>query len=85
MKLSRDQHNEFLAHKPFRGVSFEHNDAVEIIGGEHAGDSGFVVSLEELGEDPLYLVELGSGQDAFIRQSFLYRVIEKAATDKIST
>ena len=73
MKLSHDQHNDFLAHKSRHGVSFGHNDAVEIMGGEHAGDSGSIVSLEELGEDPLYLVELASGQDAFIRQSFLSR------------
>lgn len=75
MKPSHDQHNDFLAHKPIPGVSFEHNDAVEIIGGEHAGGSGSIVSVEEIGDDPIYLVELGSGQDAVISQSLL-RLVE---------
>jgi hypothetical protein len=71
MKPSHDQHNDFFAHRPLPGVAFEHNDAVEIIGGEHAGDSGAIISLEELGESPAYLVELASGQDAVIGQPFL--------------
>ena len=75
MKPSHDQHNDFLAHRPLPGVAFEHNDAVEIIDGEHIGGSGSIVSVDELGENPVYLVELGSGQDAVINQSFL-RLIE---------
>ena len=75
MKLSHDQHNDFLAHRPLPGVAFEHNDAVEVIGGEYAGDSGSIVSVEQLGDNPVYLVELGPGQDAVISQSFL-RLVE---------
>jgi hypothetical protein len=44
---------------------------VDIIGGEHAGGSGAVISIEELGDDPLYLIELGSGKDALVHQSLL--------------
>ncbi|CAN7376570.1 hypothetical protein LJR143_002075 [Pseudoxanthomonas sp. LjRoot143] len=71
MKPSSYQHNEFFAHRPLSGVTFKHNDAVDIVGGDYAGNSGSIVGLDELGEDPCHLVELGSGQDVFISQSCL--------------
>lgn len=71
MKPTRQQQKDFFAHRPLDGVRFEHNDAVDVIGGAHAGDSGSIVSLEQLGDDPTYLVELGSGQDVVIHQVFL--------------
>ena len=71
MKPTHDQHNDFFAHRPLPGLVFEHDDFVMIVGGDHAGDSGSIISVEELGVDPLYLVELASGQDAVIRQSLL--------------
>ena len=71
MKPSHDQQDDFFAHRPLPGVAFQHNDAVEVVGGEHTGDSGAIVSVEELGDDPAYLVELASGQDAVISQSLL--------------
>lgn len=71
MSPSHDQQNDFFGHRPIPGVAFEHDDAVEVTGGEHAGDSGAIISVEELGDDPAYLVELSSGQDAIIRQSLL--------------
>jgi transcription elongation factor len=75
MKPSHEQHNDFFAHKLLPGVVFEHNDAVEVIGGEYAGDSGSIVSVEQLGDNPVYLVELDSRQDAVIVQSLL-RLVE---------
>lgn len=74
MKPTHDQQNEFLDHRPLPGVSFEHNDAVVVVAGEHSGDSGAIISVEELGDDPVYLVELGSGQDAIVSQSLLRAV-----------
>ena len=71
MKPTFAQHNDFLALKPVPGVALQHNDYVNVIAGEHQGDSGSVVSVEELGADPLYVVELESGKDATIRQSRL--------------
>ncbi|TMH27079.1 MAG: hypothetical protein E6H66_24175 [Betaproteobacteria bacterium] len=71
MKPSHAQHNDFLAHRPLPGVLFEHNDFVSVIDGPHAGDSGSVVSVEELGDDPTYMVELVSNKDAYISQSSL--------------
>jgi|RhisoiCoNPM_1038542.scaffolds.fasta_scaffold07131_2 hypothetical protein len=75
MKPSQDQHNDFFAHRPLPGVALEHNDSVEVIAGEHAGEGGSIVSVEQLGTDPAYLIELGSGKDAVIFQSQL-RLVE---------
>lgn len=71
MKPSHDQHSDFLARRPLPGVSFGHNSAVLVVGGEHAGSAGSIVSVEQLGADPVYLVELGSGKDVAIAQSQL--------------
>jgi ribosomal protein L24 len=71
MKPTLTQHNDFLAHRALPGVGFEHNDYVKVVSGEHRGDVGSIVSVEELGSDPLYIVELESVQDASIRQSEL--------------
>jgi ribosomal protein S4E len=69
MKPTFAQHNDFLAHKRIEGVAFEHDDYVLVIAGEHKGDKGSIVSVEELGEDPVYLVELESGGDVCLSQS----------------
>ncbi len=71
MKATLQQSNAFLSHEPIPGVVFEHNDYVRVIAGEHVGDSGSLISLEELGEDPVYLVELETNQDALVAQSCL--------------
>jgi ribosomal protein S4E len=71
MRPTLEQSNAFLAHQPVVGVSFEHNAYVRVVDGEHAGDSGSLVSVEELGEDPVYLVELESNQDALVPHSCL--------------
>lgn len=71
MKPTFDQHNDFLARKPIHGVALQHNDYVKVIGGQHASDSGSIVSVESLGRDPVYLVELESGEDQLIQQSCL--------------
>ncbi|MFZ3014304.1 MAG: hypothetical protein WA045_11410, partial [Nitrospira sp.] len=63
-----DQHNDFLEHKPIEGVRFEHNDSVRIVAGEHKGKNGSLVSIEELGEDPLFVRELVTGFDTRVRQ-----------------
>lgn len=74
MKPTHDQQNDFIDYRPLPGVSFELNDAVVVVAGEHSGDSGVIISVEELGDDPVYLVELGSGQDAIVSQSLLRAV-----------
>jgi len=74
MRPTHEQSNAFLANQPVAGVSFGHNSYVRVVGGEHAGDSGSLVSVEELGDDPIYLVELESNQDALVPQSCLRMV-----------
>jgi ribosomal protein S4E len=71
MKPTHQQHTDFLAHRSLPGVLFEHNVLVNVVGGTHLGAAGSILSVEELGADPLYLVELTSGQDAHISQSQL--------------
>lgn len=71
---THDQQIAFLSHKPLSGVALEHNDFVRVVNSEHEGDSGSLVSIEELGADPVYLIELESNQDALIPQSYLQRV-----------
>lgn len=44
---------------------------VSVVGGEHAGDAGSLISIETLEHDPVYLVELESNIEALIPQSFL--------------
>lgn len=76
MRPTAAQRNEFLARRPLPGVAFQHNDGVDVIAGDHAGDSGSIVSVERLGDNPDYLVELSSGQDAIIGQLFLRLVVD---------
>jgi ribosomal protein S4E len=72
MKPTFQQHNDFLDLKPIPGVALQHNDFVMVVGGEHIGDSGSIVSVENLADDPTYLVELEKFRgDALIRQSDL--------------
>lgn len=65
---------EFLAHRPIPGVRFEHNDFVRIISGEHKGKTGSLVSLNSLGKDPIFTLELESGFDIEIPQSAIERI-----------
>jgi len=71
MKPTHQQHTDFFAHRPLPGVLFEHNMHVSVIGGAKQGAAGFIISVEELGSDPVYLVELETGEEAFISQSSL--------------
>jgi ribosomal protein S4E len=71
MKPTLVQHNDFLARKALPGVLLQHNDYVKVISGTHVGNAGSIVSVEELGSDPEFVVELESGEDARIRQSNL--------------
>jgi ribosomal protein S4E len=69
MKPTQAQRSDFLARRALPGVTLQHNDYVKVISGSHVGDAGSIVSVEELGTDPEFVVELESGRDARIRQS----------------
>jgi hypothetical protein len=71
MKPTHQQHNDYLSQELVPGVEFAHNSFVAIVAGEHVGKSGSLVGVEDLGDDPVYLVELESGTDALIPQSCL--------------
>ena len=71
MKPTHEQHVEFLSGALLPGLSFRHDDRVLVVGGTHIGALGNLVSVEATGDDPEYLVELDSGQDARIAQSAL--------------
>jgi hypothetical protein len=66
------QSQAFLNREPIPGVTLQHNDYVKVVAGQYAGKSGSLVSVEQLGDDPIYLVELDwSDGDALIAQSQL--------------
>lgn len=64
--------DRWLAGEMVDGVRFEHGAAVEIASGRYAGRRGTVALLMDLGEDPLYLVDLGESA-VRVRQSDLCR------------
>ena len=56
------------------GVTFGHNDTVEITTGEHAGASGVILLLMAMRPEPKYLVQLrDGGGDVRVLQSALRR------------
>jgi hypothetical protein len=71
MKPSHSQHEAFLSQESLPGVSFKLNQAVRVMAGEAMGGVGVVISIEALGVDPEYLVELAGGSDVRVRQSHL--------------
>ena len=73
MKPTAAQHNAFLAQEPLPGVDFRHNEFVKVVSGDHAGSVGSLVSVEELGGDPVYVLELESGFDVRVLQSQVQR------------
>ncbi len=64
--------DQWLEGSPVAGVTFQLNDAVEIVSGSRAGAIGSVILLLGLEPEPAYLVELATGAgDARVRQSAL--------------
>ena len=54
------------------GALFKFDDAVDIITGEHKGKGGTVLSLLLLEPEPVYMIELGSGEgDVKIKEANL--------------
>lgn len=67
--------DRWLAGETVPGVTFGHNETVEITDGEHAGQAGTVILLMALRPEPRYLVQLREGRrDVRVRQSALRRV-----------
>ena len=74
MKPTVAQHNAFLAQELLPGVAFRHNEFVKVISGKNIGSAGSLVSVEALGDDPIFLLELESGSDVRVRQSEIKRL-----------
>ena len=67
--------DRWLAGESVPGVTFGHNDAVEITEGEYAGETGMIILLMTLHPEPRYLVQLREGRrDVRARQSALRRL-----------
>jgi SAM-dependent methyltransferase len=71
VKPSLEQCNAFLAGERLPEVNFRHNDYVRVVTGPHAGVFGSLISVEQLGSDPVFVVELEVGGDAQVSQSAL--------------
>lgn len=67
----------FLDRTPIPGVRFQHNNLVRITGGEHAGKAGSLVTVLTVSPEPLFIVELESGQDVQAQQSDLSLISEQ--------
>jgi hypothetical protein len=62
------KHDPWLNGDRIAGVEFAHNSLVEIIAGPHIGQRGWLVTLD-VQTDPLYTIELESGEDVDVHQS----------------
>ena len=63
--------SDFLDHRPIPGVRFEHNDYVRVVTGPHAGETGSLVAINSVGDDPVFVLEAESNRDLVVRQSQL--------------
>ena len=57
------------AGNPVDGVSFAHDELVTILAGEHMGNVGSLVSIEQVDPEVVYLVEIDSGFNVAAKQS----------------
>lgn len=69
MAIDLHAYNSWLGGEKIEGAKFIHNTYVEVIGGEHKGATGSVVSLVRLGSDARYVVEKESGFDIEVAES----------------
>lgn len=62
--MSRREINtdDWFAGRTVPGGRFRHNESVRVIAGEHAGKFGALISVESLKPEPVYVVELSSGE-----------------------
>ena len=67
--LSTELQDAWRVGKPVDGVSFAHDDLVTILTGEHMGNVGSLVSIEQVDPEVVYLVEIDSGFNVAAKQS----------------
>jgi hypothetical protein len=72
VRLPAEIEEAFFAGERSEAVPLVINDSVTITSGEHEGSGAAVISQVSMGEDPVYLVELGdSGKDVRVPLSSL--------------
>ena len=65
--------NRWMAGESINNVHFKLNDFVTIISGEFEGGTGSVISPEEFGNNPTYLIETSAGKDILVKQNELQK------------
>jgi len=61
----------FLSREGIVGVTFQHNDFCEIVGGPHAGERGSLVTVLRLLPEVVYVVETERSGDVNVAQDDL--------------
>jgi len=72
--MNRDGINpdDWFAGRPVPNGRFRHNEDVRVARGAHAGKFGALISVEALEPEPVYLVELATGEgDVLLSDSSL--------------
>jgi hypothetical protein len=65
--------DRWVAGETLPGVAYAFGDPVEVVDGARAGARGTIALLLAVSPEPRYLVALGGGGDARVRQSGLRR------------
>ena len=68
MMIDRATQNRWILGEEVPGVAFRMNQNIMVVAGVHKGTRGTLISLYELGSDPLFALESKTG-DYQVRQS----------------
>ncbi len=71
MPIDIQQQNQWLLGESLPGTNFRMCQSVRVIGGQHKGEVGELISLAELQPEPLYHLEASNGEDLYVLQSHL--------------
>ena len=67
--LSAEIQDAWRAGNLIDGVPFAHDDLVTILAGEHTGNVGSLVAIEQLEPEVVFLIEIDSGFNVMARQA----------------
>ena len=80
MAPSREKRDPWVAGETIPGIAHAYNSYVDIIGGPHRGQRGWLVAVDPRGVEPIYTVELESrDSDAEVPQSFIRTSAQSSA------
>jgi len=69
--IDHEKQNQWILGGKLPGVGFAINQRVRVTSGPDAGTQGALISIYDLGDDPLFAVETDDGGDRTLRQSQL--------------